>query len=102
HGIADEARAVGGFLDLGGADPIAGGFDHLVAPSDIVKEALGVGDDDVAGKHRPLGRPPGLGPAGYGPEALGGALGVVPVSLRDQRAAMDEFAFLARTAEGAI
>ena len=72
---------VGDLLDLGRADPVAGGLDHLVVAADEVEEALLVGDDGVARPDRELGRrPPLIVAARSRPEPLGGALRVVPVA----------------------
>ena len=52
--VAHEPGAVDDLLDLGRADPVAGGLDHLVVAPDEVEEALLVGLDDVARPHREL------------------------------------------------
>ena len=97
--VADQPGRVSDLLDLGRADPVARGLDHLVLAADEVEEALLVALDQVAGEDRGLGRAArrasGLGGR---PEARRGALGIVPVAHRDQGAAMDELADLAGVA----
>ena len=71
--VPDEAGRVGGLLDLGRADAVAGGLDHVVAPTHIEEEALFVRDDGVPRPDGALGGAPRLDQAGY----LGGGGGVV-------------------------
>ena len=54
--LADQPGGVEDFLDLGRADPIARGLDHLVAPADEIEEPLVVHAHGIAGEHGDLGQ----------------------------------------------
>ena len=102
HRVAHEPGAVHDLLDLGRADPVAGGLDHLVVAPDEVEEALLVGPTRSPDQTAISGRlDPGVA-AGRRLEALRGPLRVVPVAQRDERAAVDELALLARLAARAV
>ena len=40
------------FLDLGGGDAIAAGFNHRIVAADEIKQAIGIAPDGVAGPDR--------------------------------------------------
>jgi hypothetical protein len=74
------------------ADPVARALDHRIAPPDEIEQAVCVAPDPVARPHRHAAIARFLR---RGLEPLGGALGILPVTLRHQRPAMDQFALLA-------
>ncbi len=100
--LADELRRVQRLLDFGGAHPISGRLDHLVAPADEVEEPVLVRANRVAREHRMLGQHQSALPRAQRPVALRGLLRVVPVSETDERAAMHELAGLVGRADFAI
>ena len=95
--VADEPGRVRGLFDLGRADAVARRLDHLVRAARRSRETPPRRRTTVSPDHTAIsGAAPRRVVARGGPEALGGALRVVPVAERDERAAVDELALLAR------
>ena len=100
--LAHQRRGVQNFLDLVGADAIARRLDHLVAPTDEVQKPVFVLAYGVARENRDLRQHQAGLAAWQRPKSLGGLFGVVPVALRHQCAALNEFAWLMWIAGRAI
>ena len=80
-----------GVLDFLRADPVARSFDHRIAPPGEMEQPPGIAPHPVARPYRRAAIPR---PRGRRTEAFGGALGIFPIPLRDQRAGMDQLTIL--------
>ena len=95
HGFGHKASADGSFFDFLRADTVAAGLDHRIAAADKMEQALGIAAHAVT---RPYGQAAKLRKRRRGTKAFGCAFGVLPVPLRHQRPAMDQFAlFIGRS-----
>ena len=92
HCFGHQPAGQGGLFDLLRADPIARAFDHRIAPSGEIEQAIGLAPDPVARPYRHAAIARG---GGRWFEPLGATRRVLPIALRDQRPAMDQLAFRA-------
>ena len=83
RGVANRAAGKRGFLYLGGADAVAAELDHRVIAGTKAEQPVGADNHRVPRPKRAVA------------EALGGAGGVVPIALGDERPRMDQLALLA-------
>src|SRR5207249_8768611 len=85
-------------LDLGGADAKTRGFDQRISPAHKVQEPRFVHLHKIAGIADLLTIAELRRPQWMGPQHAGGELWLIPVTHRDGRSPMDEFADLSRAA----
>ena len=99
HGFRYQPRGQRGVLYLLRGNAVARALDHRIAATGEIEQAVGIAHHPVTGPDRHAAM---TGRRRSRPEPFRSALRILPIALRHQRAAMDQFAFLPRRGDGAI